>query len=250
MPVFCPWGALCYNSLRIGKLKEKVIEMHLNRRAAWLTFALVLFLGGLACESSDRVLSVAQAKTATPTRTRTPRPTFTAVPSSTATLVLPSNTPLPPPTRTATRRPPTAVPKPPTPKPQATAPPAPQPTTPKYQYSAASSDCEHSGSSWIKGVVYADKNDPNSGMPGVPVVFGGAAGDAWGGPELTGGDGVYAFTLTDDLAHRSANPGNYYVWIVDSSRNRISDMGGPIKIEGGPSDTSCWAGHVYFTKNY
>lgn len=224
--------------------------MHLNRRAAWLTFALVLFLGGLACESSDRVLSVAQAKTATPTRTRTPRPTFTAVPSSTATLVLPSNTPLPPPTRTATRRPPTAVPKPPTPKPPPAATPVPQPTTPKYQYAAANWRCEHSGSSWLKGSVYADKNDPNSGMPGIPVVYGGAGGDIYQGPELTQGDGVFAFTLTTDEQHAAAK-GTYYIWVVDSTRNRISEMAGPIVIDGkGPDVGGCWAGWAFFTKNY
>lgn len=221
--------------------------MQFNRWAAWLSLALLLFVGGLACETTDRVLSVAQANTATPTRTPTRRPTFTVVPTSTNTPIPPTNTPLPTATRTATRRPPTATPKPPTPRPQATTPP--QPTTPRYQYSAAGSGCEHSGSSWIKGSVYADKNDPNSGMPGVKVVFGGSAGDAYAKPELTGGDGVFAFTLTADTDHRAA-PGTYYVWIVDESGNRISEMAGPIRIEGGSSDSSCWAGSAFFTKNF
>ncbi len=220
--------------------------MHFNRWAAWLALALALFIGGLACQTTDRVLSVAQAKTSTPTRTRTPRPTFTALPLPTDTPA-PTNTPLPPPpTRTATRRPPT--PRPPTPKPLPTVPSAPQPTTPKYQYSVASYRCEHSGGSWMKGVVYADKNDPNSGMPGVPVVFGGAGGDIFGGPELTGGDGVFAFVLTPDGG--GAKIGTYYIWLVDSSRNRISEMAGPIKIDGGPPDAGCWAGWAFFTKNY
>ncbi len=221
--------------------------MQFNRWAALLSLALLLFIGGIACETTDRVLSIAQARTATPTRTRTPRPTFTAVPTATDTPVPPTNTPPPLPTRTATRRPPT--PRPPTPKPPPTSPPVVLPTTPRYQYSAASWGCEHSGSSWIKGSVYADKNDPNSGMPGVRVVFGGAGGDAFQKPELTGGDGVFAFTLTTDSDHRAA-PGTYYVWVVDANGNRISEMAGPIKIEGGSSDSTCWAGTAFFTKNY
>jgi hypothetical protein len=221
--------------------------MRFNRRAAWVSLALLLFIGGIACETTDRVLSVAQAKTATPTRTRTPRPTFTSVPTATDTPVPPTNTPLPTATRTATRRPPT--PRPPTPKPLPTSPPVVvQPTTPRYQYAAASWRCEHSGGSWIKGSVYADKNDPNSGMPGVPVVFGGAGGDSYSTPVQTGGDGVFAFTLTCDGC--GAKIGTYYVWVVDNSGNRISEMAGPIKIDGGPPDAGCWAGWAFFTKNY
>ena len=85
-------------------------------------------------------------------------------------------------------------------------------------------------------------------MAGVKVVFGGASGDAYAPPELSQGDGVFAFTLTT-FGH-GAKIGTYYVWIVDNSGNRISEMAGPINIDGkGPPD-GCWAGLAYFTKNY
>ncbi len=217
--------------------------MHVNKWAAWLALALALFIGGLACQTTDRILSVAQANTATPTRTRTPRPTFTPLPPPTETPA-PTATPTPiPPTRTPTRRPTARPTLPPTPKPVIA-----QPTTPRYQYSAASFRCEHSGGSWLKGHVYADKNDSDSAVPGVKVVFGGAGGDAYAPPVLTDGNGDYAFTLTPDGG--GAKIGTYYIWIVDGSGNRISEMAGPINIDGKGPDNGCWAGWAFFTKNF
>lgn len=228
--------------------------MHLNRWAAWLSLALLLFIGGLACETTDRVLSVAQAKTEAPTRTRTPRPTFTAVPSATATSI-PTDTPLPIPTRTATRRP--LTPKPPTPKPPPTAPPAPaaspQPTTPTWQFSVAGVSCEHAGQYYIKGSVYADKNDPGSGMPGVLVAIGGSGGDQFQPANTTDGNGDYTYILSLPPDPGSQDGKTYYVWVVDSSGKRLSPIGGPIAMNKKPDNgdgTSCWAGHVFFTKNF
>jgi len=114
----------------------------------------------------------------------------------------------------------------------------------------ASYRCEHSGGSWLKGHVYADKNDPNSAVPGVGAVFGGGGGDIYDGPNLTDGNGDFAFVLSPDGT--GPRKGTYYIWLVDGTKNRISEMAGPITING-KSDTApdtCWAGWAYFTKNY
>lgn len=220
--------------------------MHVNKRAAWLVLALALFFTGLACESSDRILSVAQARTPTSTRTRTPRPTFTAVPSSTATPIPPTNTPQPTPTRTATRRPSTATPRPPTPKPLPTVPPAPQPTVFNYQYHAYDKvACEHSGNAWIKGSVVYDKNDPdNTKLPGIKLRLSSS-------PD---GGSIVDIVSIDDFAFvlsgvgEGARPGTYYVWVIDGSGNRISQMSPAITLNGlSDSDPkTCWAAWVYF----
>ncbi len=85
-------------------------------------------------------------------------------------------------------------------------------------------------------------------MPGVKVVFGGAGGDAFAAPEPTLGDGVFQHILTPDGG--GPKIGTYYLWIVDNSGNRISEMAGPIIIDGKPPDAGCWAGWVFFTKNF
>lgn len=219
--------------------------MHLRFNVRWL-LGLVLLSGILACRVTDTLISQVQP---TPTRTATRRPTFTPIPPPTETKIPPSPTPVPP---TATLRPPTARPlpsrtstRPPAP-PQP--PPPPQPTTPRFQFSVAKYYCEHSGGSWLKGVVYADRNDPGSGMPDMRVVFGGAGGETYGGPVLTQGSGEYAFTLTADGT--GAKIGTFYIWVVDSGGNRISEMAGPININGKPPPDGCWAGLAFFVKNF
>lgn len=214
--------------------------MHVNQRTAWPALAVVIIFGGLACQTGDKILTIAQGNTATPTRTRTVRPTFTPQPTDTST-PLPTSTPVPP-TRTPTRRP---TPRPPTPKPPPTAS-APQPTVFAYQFHATPPTCEHAGQSYIKGTVYGDKNDPGSGMPGMKVVLGGAGGDKYDGPNTTDDYGDYTFILS--LEGQGARPGTYYTWVVDGSGNRISEMGGPMVLNGLPdtNPATCWVGHVYF----
>lgn len=216
--------------------------MYVNKRAAWLALALVLFFMSLACQASDRILTIAQANTATPTRTRTVRPTFTPQPTVTFT-PQPTATPIPP-TRTATRRPTAKPTVPPPPPPVA----APQPTKPQFQFRADSFRCEHSGGSWLKGSVYGS-NNPDDKVPGIGVVFGGAGGDIYDGPNLTDGNGDFAFVLSPD--NTPARLGTYYIWLVDNSKNRISTMAGPIIING-KNETfvdSCWAGWAFFIRN-
>lgn len=216
--------------------------MHLNFSARWL-LGLVLLSGVLACRVTDTLIAQVQP---TPTRTATRRPTFTPVPPPTETKPPPSPTLAPPPapSRTPTARPaPTRTPtRPPAPPPPA------QPTTPRFQYSVAEYRCEHSGGSWFKGAVYADRNDPGSGMPDVRVVFGGAGGEVYGGPELTQGGGEFAFTLTAD--GHGAKIGTFYIWLVDGGGNRISEMAGPININGRPPPDGCWAGWAFFVRNF
>jgi hypothetical protein len=216
--------------------------MQLKHWGARLALGALLFAGALACRTAD--VFIAQA---TPVPTRTLRPTFTPLPPPTDT---PEPTATPPPTSTPrpTARPtlrPTVRPSTPIPLPT----PVPQPTKPTYQYSVASYRCEHSGGSWLKGHVYADKNDPNSAVPGIKVAFGGASGDIYGSGE-TDGDGNFAFTLTADGT--GAKIGTFYIWITDASGHRISDMAGPININGKPDTApdTCWAGWAFFTKNF
>ena len=224
--------------------------MQLKSWGARLALATML-LGVLGCQFSDTVMSIAQAPTATATRTRA-RPTFTPQPVATETTA-PTNTAPPPPPQstatrtptrpapTATRRPPTAVPPPPPPV-------SSQPPAPKYQYSVANYTCEHSGGSWLKGHVYENKNDPSSAVPGLSVAFGGSGGEIYDSTQ-SDGNGDFAFTLTADGT--GAKIGTFYLWIIDRSRNRISDMAGPININGKPETApdSCWAGWAFFVKN-
>ena len=101
----------------------------------------------------------------------------------------------------------------------------------------------------MKGHVYSDKNDPNSAVPGLTMAFGGVGGDAYGTAE-TDGIGDYAFTLTADGG--GPKIGTFYIWITSPSGNRISEMAGPIVINGKPDTApdTCWAGWAYFTQNY
>ncbi len=225
--------------------------MQLKNQMARIAVGAIFVFGVLACQITDQFI----AQAPTPTRTRTPRPTFTPIPLPTETFTPVPTEPPPPtnppaPTRTATRRPaPAPTKRPPTAIPPPQPPQATQPPKPTYQYSVASYRCEHSGGSWLKGHVYSDKNDPNSSVPGVKVAFGGAGGDVYGTTKADD-NGDFAFTLTADGG--GAKIGTFYLWITDDSGNRISDMAGPIQINGlGPdAPNTCWAGWAFFTKNF
>ncbi|MBI5304362.1 MAG: hypothetical protein HY868_19670 [Chloroflexi bacterium] len=218
--------------------------MNLKHWGGRLLLGCILVLAALACQSADILVTQLQP-TATPTRTV--RPTFTPIPP-TATLVPPSPTPpptiAPTPTRTPTRRPtarpPTAVPPPPV---------VVQPTAvvSKMPYAANPASCTHSGGQYIKGKVY-DSSDPSAyGVSGLKVALGGGGGtDPWIVINNFD-DGVYSFTLAGDAGpYKPA--GTYYVWVMDSNGNRISDVGGPININPLPPDAAgtCWAGSVDF----
>jgi hypothetical protein len=76
---------------------------------------------------------------------------------------------------------------------------------------------------------------------------------------MGGADGttVYDKVRTDDngeytfiLQTGGARKGTYYVWVMDGSGKRISEVGGPITVNGLGPDTpgACWAGSVDFWK--
>jgi hypothetical protein len=224
--------------------------MLLHKRWVRLVFGALLFAGVLACQTSD-IIFVAQQATAT--STRTPRPTFTPLPTVTLTPQPPPTQPPPPATRTPTKRPTlrpaTRVPtKPPTQPPAPPPPPAqpPPPPAPSFQYGANPAFCSHAGSTYIKGKVYDSTNPDAGGVAGIKVGLGAANGaDPW--VVVTSfEDGVYSFTLTTDGG--GAKTGTYYLWLMDGGGNRVSDMGGPIAVNGlGPdAPGSCWAGGVDF----
>jgi hypothetical protein len=85
-------------------------------------------------------------------------------------------------------------------------------------------------------------------MSGVRVVFGSAGNEVYGGPVTTIDGGEYSFTLTPDGG--GPKIGTFYIWIVDSNGNRISDKAGPINIDGKPPPDGCWAGWAFFVKNF
>ncbi len=220
--------------------------MNLTHWVVRLMLGCVLVLTALACQSAD--IFVAQFKpTATPTRTV--RPTFTPIPP-TATPVPPTAVPptaVPTATRTPTRRPPT--PRPPT----AVPPPvvaAPQPTAvpvSRMEYAANPATCVHSGGQYIKGKIYDSSNPGANGVAGFKVALGGGGGsDPWIVINNFD-DGVYSFTLAGDAGpYKPA--GTYYVWVMNQSGTRVSDVGGPININpvGPDAAGTCWAGSVDF----
>ena len=219
--------------------------MVLKHWGARLALVALLFAGALACRTADVFL--AQAPTTTPTRT--PRPTFTPLPPPTDTPAPTATTP-PEPTAVPTKRP-TARPLPrPTLRPAPTpVPPPAAPTTPpqpQFQYAANPPVCTHAGNQYIKGRVYDSKDPTANGVPGLKMALGGADGNNAYVTTPNEGDGFYTFTLSTPGA--PAKAGTYYVWILDGSGNRISDVGGPINLNlTGPDDpNSCWAGSVDF----
>ncbi len=217
--------------------------MQLKHWGVRLLLGAVLFGGALGCQITDRLVAQLQP---TPTFTRTPRPTFTPVPSPTFTPIPPSPT-IPPPTatRTATARPaPTRTPtRPPAPTavPQPTVPPPPQ-----FEYAATNISCTHAGNQYIKGRVYASQNPDAGGVAGIRVGLGDATGtNAWV-TIRSEDDGFYTFTLS--TPGQPANAGTYYVWLMDGTGKRISDIGGPIRMNpvGPDAPGTCWAGVVDF----
>ncbi len=223
--------------------------MLFKQRGARLVLGVLLIAGALACRAADTF--IAQATT---TPTRTPRPTFTPYPTVTDT---PEPTLAPPPTAvppTATRRPTARPTARPSPRPPTAPPPPPvqvQPTQPppppvQYTYQANPASCVHSGDTYIKGAVYDNRDDPNSKTPGIRVALGPADGNTVWADVKTDDMGEYTFIIQTG----SAKKGTYYVWVLDASGKRISQIGGPINVNGlGPdAPGACWAGSVDFFK--
>jgi hypothetical protein len=207
-----------------------------------------IMVGGLiACQITDQLIA---QTVPTPTRTRTPRPTFTPIPLPTQTTAplptIPLSTLAPSPTVKPTTRPlPTATKKPATAIPATQPPIVAGPTTSPYQWHVNPPGCEHAGGVFVKARVYSDKNDPNSGAPDMLVVLGDATGNRFDIPPVTTTyDGTYSFTLSADGL--PPYKGSVYVWLIDSSGKRISDIGGPMVFDGKGPDVGCWHGWVDF----
>jgi len=146
---------------------------------------------------------------------------------------------------------PTPTPRPPAP----TATPAPRPTptstptpipTPAYQYHTANVGCYHSGDKFIEGTVW------ESGAPknGVTVRFSWAPDGPGAADFITGthptrpGYYLHPRPTKDDT-------GTYYVWVVDATGTRISDIGMiQFNNEGPNSPTACWRGVVDFVRTF
>jgi len=145
---------------------------------------------------------------------------------------------------------PTPTPRPPlptaTPGPKPTPTPTPTPTpAPAYEYHTANVACYHSGDKFIEGTVW------ESGAPknGVTVRFSwapdapGAADYVTGTHPTRPGYYLHPRPTKDDT-------GTYYVWVVDASGKRISDIGMiQFNNEGPNSPTACWRGVVDFVRN-
>ena len=224
-------------------MKGDLNKMHLNKWTKYLVSVAVLFVGTLACSSSE--IFVAQA---TVTRTRTPRPTFTPMPDMTDTpvpTIAPTRAPTlvltatkPPTARPPTARPATAVPK-------SSAPSVALPTVSSMDFHVNPPTCAHSGKTYIKGIVYLDKNDPSQRYAQAIVVLGSPDGKTrYADPILSEWDGTYTFILNDN----GPRPGSWGVWLATASLVRKSDIGGPINTNSlGPDDPkACWAGSVDF----
>lgn len=239
---------------------------------AVLTLILVIgaiFLSGY----TPRIIQVAQAFVASPTSlpTRTPRPTFTPTTLPTATLlptvvVIPA-TPTVTPTRTptATRNRPTATPRPAAVRTLAAA--TPQAKSP-YAYrffpgacalpeldpdgpcrAPSGVVCHHSGGKEIRVVIYGDHNDPNSLQAGVRVVISYLPdGPVIEPVEITDGEGLAHKTLADYHDPATKNVGTYYVWIISSQGNRISEMSPPIVLTSSQPEKSdfCSVAGLFF----
>jgi len=178
--------------------------------------------------------------TDTPTPLLTPTPTNTRVvpPATPTPTFTPTFTPAPP---TPTSPPPTATPVPPTPTPL---PPTPTPT-PAWDYHTANVGCYHSGDTFIEGTVW------ESGAPknGVTVRLSWAPDAPGAADYVTGTDptrpGYYVHIRP------KGDTGTYYVWVVDATGQRISEIGMiQFNTEGPDSPTACWRGVVDFVRNF
>lgn len=210
--------------------------------------ALLILLAVLGCSFGGLV---AQAPTPTPTPTRTLKPTFTPIPTASPTPTAtdtPIATDTPTPTETPTNTPiptPTPTSPPPataTPKPPAATPSAPTSTpTPAYEYLTANVGCYHSGDTFIEGTVW----EGGEAKDGVTVRLSAAPDGPGAADYVTGTDpgrpGYYVHPRT------KGETGTYYVWVVDDSGKRISDIGMiQFNTEGPSSPTACSRGVVDF----
>jgi hypothetical protein len=180
--------------------------------------------------------------TYTPTSPLAPTPTSTRVvpPASPTPTFTPTFTPAPP---TPTSPPPTATPVPATPTPTQTFTPTPTPT-PAWEYRTANVACYHSGDKFIEGHVYEGDAPKN----GVTVRLSWAPDEAGAADYVTGTEstrpGYYLHPRP------KGDTGTYYVWVVDASGKRISDIGMiQFNNEGSGSPTACWRGYVDFVRN-
>jgi hypothetical protein len=216
--------------------------MPVKSLAVRLALGALLFASVLACHTTDTFLAQA---TVAPTKTRTPKPTFTPIPPS-PTLVPPSPTSPATATLKPTLRPTLRpTPRPPTPKPVAPPPVVAAPTAFPYEYHANPAGCEHAGQSYIKARVYGDKNNPDSGVEGVTVIMGPQDGNAVWDKVTTTWDGTYSFILTTEGSWKD---GSFYVWLVNGSGQRISEIGGPMIMKNSGADDACAHGCVDFWK--
>lgn len=186
--------------------------------------------------------------TFTPHPTDTPTPLLTPTPTSTR--VVPPATPSPTFTPTFTPAPPTPTSPPPTATP-VPLPPTPTPTftptatpTPAFEYHTANVGCYHSGDKFIEGTVWesgASKNGVTVRLSAAPD--GPAAADYVTGTD-PGRAGYYLHPRP------KSETGTFYVWVVDDSGTRISEIGMiQFNNEGPNSPTACWRGVVDFVRN-
>jgi hypothetical protein len=118
------------------------------------------------------------------------------------------------------------------------------PTPIPYDYHTANVGCYHSGDTFIEGTVW------ESGAPknGVTVRLSWAPDGPGASDYVTGTDparpGYYLHPRT------KGETGTYYVWVVDATGKRISDIGMiQFNNEGPDSPTACWRGVVDFVRN-
>lgn len=225
---------------------------------------LILCIGAftvlMACDLSGVPLVSQAQPTATAratTRTRatfTPRPKVTNTPLATATeqaTETPTDEPVTSEPATPTKKPVTVKPtvRPATkvpPPPAAT--PIPPATKNPYQYSFIKSTCEHSGGVHIFIVVFANYKDPGSQVAGRRVIASYAPdspafGDTVG---VTNEEGLFDYVMSPDGA--APWTGTVYAWVVDANNNRISQIGGPVQLNGKNEDApdTCWIAKFFF----
>jgi outer membrane biosynthesis protein TonB len=232
-----------------------------KRIISMLLFCIAALGVTLACSVSGNVPFLAQAEpTATQRTTRVARATFTPRPQAT-------NTPRAKPTKEPTEEPtveaspvPVTEAAPPTkkPAPKPTNPPAPPtnppptapppPTTNPYRYSFVKSTCEHSGGVHVFVVVYADYKNPNSQLAGARVIASYAPDSPAFGETVgeTNSDGAFDYVMSPDGA--APYKGTVYAWVVDKNNTRISEIGGPLELNGKSEDApdTCWIAKFYF----
>jgi len=233
-----------------------LIAIKWKRIVSMLILSVAAFAILMACSLSG-VPFVSQAEpTATKRATRIARATFTPRPAATDTpepepTDEPTEAPTDAPTdvpATETKKPaaPKATKQPTNPAPQATKPP--EPTKNPYRFSFVRSTCEHSGGVHVFVVVFSDYKNPSSQLAGARVIasyapdapaFGETVGE-------TNGDGLFDYVMSTDGA--APFKGTVYAWVVDKNNTRISEMGGPVELNGKHQDDpgTCWIAKFFF----